>query len=108
MDAAMTDVAALAPPLPPVTQVQLAVEGMTCAACQARVQKALARVPGVADASVNLLAHRASVRFDPARVQAEDLIAAIQRTGYDARLDAAVVDLVAEQDARDRADEVEY
>ena len=92
----------------PLTQVQIPVEGMTCAACQARVQRALARVPGVDDASVNLLAHRASVRFDATRVRPEDLVAAIQRTGYEARLEAPLVDLVAEQEARDRADEVEY
>jgi Cu+-exporting ATPase len=91
-----------------VTQVQIPVEGMTCAACQARVQRALVRVPGVEDASVNLLAHRASVRFDPSRVRAEDLVAAIVRTGYEARLDAPIVDLAEEQAARDRADDAEY
>ena len=90
------------------TQVQIPVEGMTCAACQARVQRALVRVPGVEDASVNLLAHRASVRFDPSRVRAEDLVAAIVRTGYEARLEAPIVDLVEEQAARDRADDAEY
>jgi Cu+-exporting ATPase len=90
------------------THVQIPVEGMTCAACQARVQRALVRVPGVEDASVNLLAHRASVRFDPSRVQPEALVAAIVGTGYDARLEAPVVDLVEEQAARDRADDTEY
>ena len=69
------------------TQVQIPVEGMTCAACQARVQRALSRVPGVSDASVNLLAHRASVRFDASRVAPEALVAAIKATGYDAHLD---------------------
>src|SRR5918993_3584729 len=94
--------------LPPeaLTRVQIPVEGMTCAACQARVQRALVRVPGVADASVNLLAHQASVRFDASRVRAEELVAAIQRTGYEARLDAPVVDLVADQEARDHADTI--
>jgi Cu+-exporting ATPase len=91
-----------------LTRVQIPVEGMTCAACQVRVQRALTRVPGVAEATVNLLAHEASVRFDAARVRPEDLVAAIQRTGYDARLQASFVDLVAEQEARDRADAAEY
>jgi P-type Cu+ transporter len=91
-----------------LTNVQIPVEGMTCAACQARVQRALIRVPGVDDASVNLLAHRASVRFDPARVRPEDLVAAIRKTGYDAHLETAAVDVVAEQEARDRTDAVEY
>ena len=100
------------PPVPTprdvLTQVQIPVEGMTCAACQARVQRALSRVPGVEDASVNLLAHRASVRFDATRVSPDALVAAIRKTGYEARLEAPIVDLVAEQDARDRADEAEY
>ena len=100
------------PAVPPagqaLAQVQIPVGGMTCAACQARVQRALSRVPGVEDASVNLLAHRASVRFDAARVSAEQLVAAIERTGYEAHLEPAIVDLVAEQEARDRADEAEY
>ncbi len=98
----------MASPPQALDQVQIPVEGMTCAACQARVQRALSRLPGVDDAAVNLLAHRASVRFDPARVTPEQLVAAIQRTGYEARLEAPVVDLVAEQEARDRADEAEY
>jgi Cu+-exporting ATPase len=95
-------------PLEALTHVQIPVEGMTCAACQARVQRALARVPGVSEASVNLLAHRASVRFDARRIAPEALVAAIKATGYDAHLEAAVVDLLAEQEARDRADAREY
>src|SRR6187200_2139572 len=91
-----------------LTRVHIPVDGMTCAACQVRVQRALTRVPGVADASVNLLAHQASVRYDAARVRPDELVAAIRRTGYEARLEAPVVDLVAEQEARDRADAVEY
>jgi Cu+-exporting ATPase len=100
--------AARVTPLAELTHVQIPVEGMTCAACQARVQRALARVPGVSEASVNLLAHRASVRFDARRAAPEALVAAIKATGYDAHLEAAVVDLLAEQEARDRADAREY
>ncbi len=91
-----------------LTQVNIPVEGMTCAACQARVQRSLLKLPGVEDASVNLLAHRASVRFDATRVQPHDLVAAIRKTGYESRVEAPVVDLVAEQEARDRRDALEY
>ncbi len=90
------------------TQIQIPVEGMTCAACQARVQRALIRVPGVEDASVNLLAHLASVRFDATRVAPEDLVSAIRSTGYEARLGTPAANLVEEQAARDAADEAEY
>ncbi len=103
-----TDTAAGLPEAAPLAHVQIPVEGMTCAACQARVQRVLSRVPGVAEANVNLLAHLASVRFDASRVEPEALVAAIRRAGYDAELRAPAVDIAAEQEARDRADEAEY
>ena len=62
---------------------------MTCAACQARVQRALARAPGVEDASVNLLLHNASVTFDPEATSPERLVEAIRATGYEASVPAA-------------------
>ena len=46
--------------------ISLPVTGMTCAACQARVQRALAKEPGVTSASVNLMTNSASVAYDPA------------------------------------------
>lgn len=48
--------------------VTLSVQGMTCAACQGRVQRSLDRTPGVESASVNLMTHAATVQFDPAAV----------------------------------------
>jgi len=65
------------------------VTGMTCAACQARVQRALSAEPGVIDASVNLLTNSAAVRYDPASVSPQHLIEAVRATGYDAELPAA-------------------
>jgi P-type Cu+ transporter len=62
------------------------VTGMTCAACQSRVQRALASQPGVIDASVNLLTNSAAVRYDPATVGPQQLINAVRATGYDAEL----------------------
>ena len=44
--------------------IRVPVSGMTCAACQARVQRTLQRAPGVSDASVNLMMHDATIRFD--------------------------------------------
>src|SRR5436305_1065951 len=69
--------------------VTLPVGGMTCAACQARVQRALARAPGVEDAAVNLLLHSASVTFDPAATSPDRLVEAIRSTGYQSNLPAA-------------------
>jgi Cu+-exporting ATPase len=60
--------------------VDLAVRGMTCAACVRRVETALARVPGVASASVNFATARARVRTAPGTVAA--LIASVTAAGY--------------------------
>ena len=88
--------------------VTIPVGGMTCAACQAHVQKALAAQPGVRDASVNLMMASASVTFDPSVIAPKQLVEAIRDTGYEAELPSPVVDVVAEQDARDHAQEHEY
>ena len=68
---------------PGVTQsIVLPVEGMTCASCVRRVERALARVPGVRDASVNLAAATARVAFDPSVAMVDQLGAAVERAGY--------------------------
>src|SRR3954471_15079937 len=68
--------------------VTFPVTGMTCAACQARVQRALASEPGVIDASVNLVTGNAAVRYDPVAVNPARLIEAVRATGYEAELPA--------------------
>ena len=51
---------------PPTNEiVRIPVSGMTCAACQARVQRSLAKQPGVQDAVVNLMMRTATVTYDP-------------------------------------------
>ena len=62
--------------------LQFDIRGMTCASCVARVEKALRRVPGVREASVNLATERARVQGDGIDVQA--VVAAIDRAGYEA------------------------
>jgi Cu+-exporting ATPase len=69
--------------------ISFPVTGMTCAACQARVQRALSAEPGVIDASVNLLTNSAAVLFDPSSVTPQRLIDAVRATGYDAELPSA-------------------
>ncbi len=64
-----------------------AVGGMTCAACAARVEKILGRIPGVLEASVNLVAERASINVIRRQVQTEDIATALQRAGYSADFD---------------------
>jgi len=59
------------------------VEGMTCASCVARVEKALSRVEGVARASVNLAANTATVMANPEKTRMATLVTAIRDTGYE-------------------------
>ncbi|HEX4522978.1 MAG TPA: heavy metal translocating P-type ATPase [Casimicrobiaceae bacterium] len=70
-------------------RIELGLEGMTCAACAARIEKALRRIPGV-EASVNFATESASATL-AAAVEPRELIAAIERAGYHAvmRRDAA-------------------
>jgi P-type Cu+ transporter len=83
--AIMTDLAS--PPLAEAPSIELDIQGMTCASCVARVEKALARVPGVTAATVNLATERASVRA-PAPltpVEVDRLVKAVVDAGYEAR-----------------------
>ncbi|RQU76623.1 Cu(2+)-exporting ATPase [Burkholderia cenocepacia] len=88
-----TPAAVAAPPAtsaatPASTVVELDIGGMTCASCAGRVEKALAAVPGVARATVNLATERASVHGAGA-LDAATLIAAVTTAGYHASLPAA-------------------
>ncbi len=77
------------PASPQARKITLPVEGMTCAACQANVQRALTRAPGVAKAAVNLMTNEATVHYDPAGTDPAKLVVAINDTGYVSRLPAA-------------------
>src|SRR6266496_188079 len=69
----------------PQERIELALEGMTCAACAARIEKALNRVPGTV-ASVNLATESARVNFDPAQSNSSALVVAVERAGYHAHV----------------------
>ncbi len=69
--------------------VVLPIEGMFCAACVLRIEKVVGKVAGVDGVSVNLASERASIDFDPERTGREDLVAAIERAGYDVRVASA-------------------
>lgn len=65
---------------------ELAISGMTCATCAGRVEKALFAVPGVTRAEVNLASERASVEGLSGVLRPADLLAAVERAGYEAEL----------------------
>jgi Cu+-exporting ATPase len=72
------------------------------------VQRSLARVPGVADASVNLMMGNATVSYDPKTVQPGTLVESIRATGHGAELPAADRTPFEEQAARDKAQAEEF
>jgi len=67
-------------------EVELSVQGMTCASCVGRIEKALAKVPGVQTATVNLATERANVSFTSGMVSPDNLLQAIEKAGYKADL----------------------
>jgi len=77
-----------------MARVSLSVRGMTCAACAARIEKGLSRLPGVQEASVNLATERASVTYDPAQVKPEDMVAKIRDLGYDVAVERVQLSIV--------------
>src|ERR1700674_5762800 len=62
----------------------LALEGMTCASCAMRIEKGLKKVPGVKDANVNLATELATVTYDPAQTNLEEMMQKVEAVGYKA------------------------
>ena len=89
-------------------QVRIPVTGMTCAACQARIQRALQRAPGVVDASVNLMMQTAAVTFDANVANPDRLVDIIRQTGYGAELARPDETVLEEQRTRELSDARAY
>jgi Cu+-exporting ATPase len=64
-------------------EARFGVQGMTCAACVARVERTLKKLPGVQDATVNLATEKAAVEFEPELVTLEELQSAVKSAGYE-------------------------
>ena len=69
----------------PRERLELAVQGMTCASCAARIEKRLNRLPGV-EASVNFATETASVAFPPGATTPAAIIATVEQAGYGAEI----------------------
>ncbi|OWL95430.1 copper-translocating P-type ATPase [Deinococcus indicus] len=80
---------------PVVGEIELGIQGMTCASCAGRVERGLRKVDGVLDASVNLATERATVKYLPSSVSVGQLKAAVKRAGYE------VLEVQAGQDRSD-------
>ena len=73
----------MGPPTTNESELTLPIVGMTCASCVNRIERFLDRAEGVADATVNLATERATVRFDPARIDRAGIVATIEASGYE-------------------------
>lgn len=67
---------------PSVNQITIGVEGMTCAACSARVERSLNKQDGIYIANVNLLANKATILFDAETTSVEAMMKVVEKTGY--------------------------
>lgn len=85
------------------TELSLPIEGMTCASCVRRVERALAGVPGVESVDVNLATEMASVRFLAGSVTRSDLSAAVEAAGYSVAQTDAASDLETLESEREAA-----
>lgn len=72
-------------------RIELAIGGMTCASCAARVEKKLNRLDGV-EAAVNYVTATGSVASDPAAVRPEELVAAVEQAGFQTSLPAGAAE----------------
>jgi len=75
----------------PTKQIELPVQGMTCASCVARIEKGLSQQNGILEASVNFAAEKVRITFDPDRVQVPDFIGTIQDLGYQSPLEKVAI-----------------
>jgi P-type Cu+ transporter len=97
----------------PTAEIQLPIEGMTCASCVNRIERFLRKTPGVAEANVNLATEVATIRYLPEVAGMDELARAIEAAGYDIRpqtrpSEGTAASLADEADAEagDRAREV--
>ena len=73
------------PSITPSTEVTFPVTAMTCASCVRRIEKALNKVEGVHEASVNLATERAKVVYDASVATPDQIQAAVEKAGYGVR-----------------------
>jgi len=85
----------------PLVKKVLLVEGMTCAACSARVEKALNKMDGVVKANVNLTTNKAVIEYPSGSMDEFDLINTVEKAGYKAELEVER-DLDREKELRDK------
>ncbi|MCR6544818.1 heavy metal translocating P-type ATPase [Dehalobacterium formicoaceticum] len=76
-----------------MTNKTLKIEGMTCAACARRVEKAAGKLAGVTEAGVNLATEKLSFRYDPSQIRISEIKKAIENAGYQVLDEETTVDI---------------
>jgi len=67
------------------TEAVIPVEGMTCLSCELTIESGLKRLPGIQYADARVTDQTVSVRYDPSQISVDDMVEAINKTGYRAR-----------------------
>jgi Cu+-exporting ATPase len=81
----MQEVRTASAPAAPAAEIQLPIEGMSCASCVNRIERYLRKTPGVAEANVNLATEVATVRYLPEMAGLDEIARAIEAAGYEIR-----------------------
>src|SRR3989338_1047500 len=81
-------------------KIVLNILGMHCASCPSNIEGALKKVPGVTSAQVNFAQEKAYIEFDPKKLNVQDLIGVIEKTGYKAFIPEVSLDR--EKELRDK------
>lgn len=63
----------------------LSIHGMTCAACAQRIEKAMKKLPGIEEVSVNLAGEKLFIKYDDSNVSLDDIKRAVEKIGYEAQ-----------------------
>jgi Cu+-exporting ATPase len=85
----------------PIDETTLDIQGMFCASCVRRVERALRKVSGVSEATVNLATEQATVRYQPGTASLDDLLLAVESAGYSARPHTSGSDTASTVDANE-------
>src|SRR3989339_1772529 len=66
------------------------ISGMSCATCSSRIEKKLNKSEGITNASINLVAEKATIQYDSSKIKLSDIISIIENLGYRAKLEESV------------------
>jgi Cu+-exporting ATPase len=86
----------------PVKNIELAIEGMSCAACAAAAERAVKKLPGVISTTVNLATNRGHFEYDPAKVKLTQIKSVIEKAGFTPREIEGAKTRDMEQERRER------